>query len=54
MSLFIGSLAFESQSAEYMIDVKLGVLVGSLLSAIAGSILLTWSQKSIHPKGDVE
>jgi NhaA family Na+:H+ antiporter len=54
MSLFIGSLAFESQGAEYMIDVKLGVLVGSLLSAIAGSILISWSQKPKKPTGDVE
>jgi NhaA family Na+:H+ antiporter len=54
MSLFIGSLAFEAQGAEYMIDVKLGVLVGSLLSAVAGSILISWSQKSKNPNGEVE
>ena len=54
MSLFIGSLAFEAQGAEYMIDVKLGVLIGSLLSAVAGSILISWSQTSKNPKGEVE
>jgi NhaA family Na+:H+ antiporter len=54
MSLFIGSLAFEAQGADYMIDVKLGVLVGSLLSAVAGSILISWSQTSKNPKGEVE
>jgi NhaA family Na+:H+ antiporter len=54
MSLFIGSLAFEAQGAEYMIDVKLGVLIGSLLSAVAGSILISWSQTSKNSKGEVE
>jgi len=44
MSLFIGSLAFEGQSPGYLIDVKLGVLVGSLLSAVVGSILIAMSQ----------
>jgi len=44
MSLFIGSLAFEVQDASYMVDVKLGVLVGSLFSAIIGSILISRSQ----------
>ena len=44
MSLFIGSLAFENQSTAYMVDVKLGVLVGSLCSAIVGSILIARSQ----------
>ena len=44
MSLFIGSLAFEAQDASYMFDVKLGVLVGSLFSAVIGSILISRSQ----------
>jgi len=44
MSLFIGSLAFETQSTGYMVDVKLGVLVGSLCSAIVGSVLIARSQ----------
>ncbi len=44
MSLFIGSLAFETQNVAYMVDVKLGVLVGSLCSAILGSILISRSQ----------
>ncbi len=38
MSLFIGSLAFES--AEVMQGVTIGVLFGSLLSAVAGFIVL--------------
>ncbi len=44
MSLFIGSLAFETDSARYMVDVKLGVLIGSLCSALLGSVLLGYSQ----------
>ncbi len=36
MSLFIGSLAFEVQGAGCLLDVKRGVLVGSLCSAIRG------------------
>ena len=40
MSLFIGSLAFENMNKEYIDAVKLGVLVGSLLSVIAASIIL--------------
>ncbi|MFT4928091.1 MAG: NhaA family Na+:H+ antiporter [Phenylobacterium sp.] len=44
MSLFIGSLAFETQDASYMVDVKLGVLVASLFSALLGSFLLNKAQ----------
>lgn len=44
MSLFIGSLAFEHQGLGYLVDVKLGVLAGSLLSAILGSVLIARSQ----------
>ena len=46
MSLFIGSLAFESESAAYLVQVKLGVLVGSLFSAVLGSILIARAQPS--------
>ena len=53
MSLFIGSLAFESQSSEYMTDVKLGVLVGSFFSAIVGSVLISWSQNNKNLKGEI-
>ncbi len=44
MSLFIGSLAFETQSVDYLVDVKLGVLIGSLCSALLASILLSSDQ----------
>ncbi|WP_197469105.1 Na+/H+ antiporter NhaA, partial [Oleiphilus sp. HI0125] len=40
MSLFIGSLAFEGIEGNYSDSVKLGVLTGSLLSAIVGSIVI--------------
>ena len=40
MSLFIGSLAFEHAPPEYMKLVKLGVLMGSCLSAVVGVAIL--------------
>lgn len=45
MSLFIGSLAFEEQGFAYQTQVKVGVLIGSLISAIAGTLLI---RKSIN------
>ncbi len=36
MSLFIGSLAFEGMSADYAVQVKLGVLGGSVVAALVG------------------
>jgi NhaA family Na+:H+ antiporter len=36
MSLFIGTLAFEGQSAEYAVATRLGVFVGSIVSALLG------------------
>jgi len=40
MSLFIGSLAFEHEGAEHLTDVRLGILVGSIVSALAGYAVL--------------
>jgi len=40
MSLFIGSLAFEGVSGSYADSVKIGVLLGSILSAILGSFVI--------------
>lgn len=40
MSLFIGSLAFEQGGPDYMITDRIGVLGGSLLSALAGMVVL--------------
>jgi NhaA family Na+:H+ antiporter len=48
MSLFIGSPAFENMAKEYIDAVKLGVLVGSLLSVIAASIILVKFGKNTH------
>jgi NhaA family Na+:H+ antiporter len=41
MSLFIGGLAFDDPML--VDEVKIGVLTGSLLSALAGSLLLSWA-----------
>ncbi len=43
MSLFIGSLAFEHEGAEHLSDVRLGILVGSIVSALAGYAVLRFS-----------
>ncbi len=40
MSLFIGALAFKGQSAGYEMQVKIGVLAGSILSGVAGTLVL--------------
>jgi NhaA family Na+:H+ antiporter len=40
MSLFIASLAFEGAGMEYVVQTRLGVLVGSLASAVLGYALL--------------
>lgn len=53
MSLFIGTLAFEQQGAEYINSVKIGVLAGSLLSALLGAFLIVKSQSKINKKEQV-
>jgi NhaA family Na+:H+ antiporter len=40
MSLFIAGLAFEGADGAYMAQARLGVLLGSLVSALAGYALL--------------
>lgn len=40
MSLFIGSLAFDQAGSDYMIDNRLGILIGSLVSGVAGYLVL--------------
>ncbi|MDG1751568.1 MAG: Na+/H+ antiporter NhaA [Thalassotalea sp.] len=47
MSLFIGSLAFEEQGLAYQTQVKVGVLVGSIISAIAGGWLIRYSSNKL-------
>ncbi len=43
MSLFISSLAFENVDVSYMISDRIGVLAGSILSAIFGFAVLHWA-----------
>ncbi|MCB0322365.1 MAG: Na+/H+ antiporter NhaA, partial [Bdellovibrionales bacterium] len=40
MSLFIGSLAFQQGGPDYGVVVRLGIIVGSLVSALAGYVVL--------------
>jgi NhaA family Na+:H+ antiporter len=40
MSLFIGGLAFAGLESVFEMEVKLGVLTGSILSGIAGTFIL--------------
>ena len=46
MSLFIGSLAFEDLDPDYINSVKIGVLAGSLLSAVLGSSVISKSSRA--------
>ena len=43
MSLFLGTLAFQLNDPMYLTEVRLGVLVGSLLSGLTGAIILKFS-----------
>jgi len=52
MSLFIGTLAFEGLPAEYLTQVKLGVLLGSIFSALLAAGILMMS-KPIEQQEDV-
>jgi NhaA family Na+:H+ antiporter len=45
MSLFIGTLAFTPGDLPMEIDERFGILLGSLLSAAAGYLLLRYSLK---------
>ena len=40
MSLFIGSLAFETGADDYVIANRIGILAGSLVSAVVGYLVL--------------
>jgi NhaA family Na+:H+ antiporter len=40
MSLFIGALAFDGQGPDYDTQVKIGVLGGSLIAAVLGTLVL--------------
>ena len=43
MSLFIGSLAFEETDVNLLFDERLGIIIGSVLSGVAGYLVLRWS-----------
>ena len=45
MSLFVGSLAFEGYSSEYLDSVKIGVLSSSLISACLGAFIISLCRK---------
>lgn len=47
MSLFIGSLAFEETGQNLLFDERLGIIVGSLASAILGYFILKFSLKTV-------
>jgi NhaA family Na+:H+ antiporter len=52
MSLFIGSLAFEETGVNLLFDERLGIIIGSLLSGIAGYLILRVSLPAINPSGE--
>jgi NhaA family Na+:H+ antiporter len=47
MSLFIGSLAFENVTGQYFEQIKLGVLISSVLAAAFGGWLLNMSKQPV-------
>lgn len=53
MSLFIGGLAFEGQGAVYETQLKIGVLGGSLVSALLGVVLLLAGPRRPAPAQNV-
>ena len=50
MSLFVGSLSFDVHHIEYILTHRLGILSGSLVSAVLGYLILTWvlPKKAVH------
>ncbi|EKD73339.1 MAG: hypothetical protein ACD_45C00355G0004 [uncultured bacterium] len=50
MSLFLGTLAFEADNPVYLVEVRLGVLVGSLLSGVIGAMVLFTAFRSKKKK----
>lgn len=48
MSLFIGSLAFDGADSAFGVQVKMGVILGSLVSATLAVLLLSQSRQPTH------
>jgi NhaA family Na+:H+ antiporter len=44
MSLFISSLAFEQVGPDYVVDDRIGILLGSLLAGVVGYVVLRFTQ----------
>lgn len=51
MSLFLGTLAFTSVDPVYLIEVRLGVLIGSVLSGVIGAMMLQMAFSKKSQKG---
>jgi len=51
MSLFVSSLAFEQGGSAIAVDDRLGILVGSILSALAGYLVLRATTRSAAAQG---
>ena len=49
MSLFVGGLAFIGLDPSYTLQLKIGVLCGSVLSGIVGTTLLLIAAKRSNP-----
>ena len=49
MSLFISSLAFQQEGEALVTNDRLGILVGSILSAVIGYLVLKW-RLTHHPQ----
>ncbi|MDO6445608.1 Na+/H+ antiporter NhaA [Colwellia sp. 1_MG-2023] len=52
MSLFVGSLAFEQDSASPIFQDRLGIVVGSLISGISGYLLINSAVKKLPDSSD--
>jgi len=54
MSLFIGGLAFGGMGVSYAAHLRLGVIVGSLLSGLLGYLILRFVFKPMHYKKNMD
>ncbi len=52
MSLFIGSLAFEETGVNLLFDERLGIIIGSFISGLAGYLILRFSLPAVVPSGE--
>lgn len=48
MSLFLGTLAFQNDQPMYLVEVRLGVLLGSIISGVMGAMMLHMACKKVH------